>query len=79
MITCLPLLAGQRDDEPDNAHPVDAGVLLLCRSFSFFPPGLPAELLGQEVSLAPDCVGEEVKKQIAALQNGQVLLLENVR
>lgn len=39
----------------------------------------PAELLGQEVGLAPDCVGEEAKKQIAALQDGQVLLLENVR
>ncbi|KAL4431129.1 hypothetical protein ABPG75_006385 [Micractinium tetrahymenae] len=38
-----------------------------------------SELLSQEVALAPDCVGEEVKKQIAALQNGQVLLLENVR
>ena len=31
-----------------------------------------AELLGQEVALAPDCIGEEVKKAIAALQNGQV-------
>lgn len=38
-----------------------------------------AELLGQEVALAPDCVGDAVKQQIAALQNGQVLLLENVR
>lgn len=39
----------------------------------------PAELLGQEVQLAPDCIGEEVSKMKAALQDGQVLLLENVR
>lgn len=42
-------------------------------------PPLPAELLGQEVQLAPDCVGDEVQKMKAALQDGQVLLLENVR
>ncbi|EFN59488.1 hypothetical protein CHLNCDRAFT_29609 [Chlorella variabilis] len=38
-----------------------------------------SELLGQEVQLAPDCVGDEVQKMKAALQDGQVLLLENVR
>ncbi|KAI7844575.1 hypothetical protein COHA_001933 [Chlorella ohadii] len=38
-----------------------------------------SELLGQEVALAPDCVGEAVKAQIKGLQDGQVLLLENVR
>jgi 3-phosphoglycerate kinase len=42
-------------------------------------PLLPAELLGQEVKLAPDCVGDEVQQMKAGLQNGQVLLLENVR
>ena len=38
-----------------------------------------SELLGQTVELAPDCVGPEVKSKIAALKDGQVLLLENVR
>lgn len=37
------------------------------------------ELLGQDVKLAPDCVGPEVKELIKELGNGQVLLLENVR
>ncbi|MHB1652391.1 MAG: phosphoglycerate kinase [Desulfitobacteriaceae bacterium] len=38
-----------------------------------------SELLGQEVPLAPDCVGEATKEMVAKLQPGQVLLLENVR
>lgn len=37
------------------------------------------ELLGKPVEMAPDCIGEEVQKMAAALQPGQVLLLENVR
>lgn len=36
-------------------------------------------LLGRTVAMAPDCVGAEVAAQAAALQPGQVLLLENVR
>lgn len=38
-----------------------------------------AELLGQEVKLAPDSIGEEVAALRAGLQAGQVLLLENTR
>ncbi|NQT29778.1 MAG: phosphoglycerate kinase [Candidatus Saganbacteria bacterium] len=38
-----------------------------------------SELLGQEVALAPDCLGEEVKKRVDALSPGDVLLLENLR
>lgn len=38
-----------------------------------------SELLGQEVIKTNDCIGEEVAAKVAALQNGQVLLLENVR
>ena len=38
-----------------------------------------SELLGRAVGMAPDCVGAEVAAQAAALQPGQVLLLENVR
>ncbi len=38
-----------------------------------------SRLLGRVVGMAPDCVGAEVAAQAAALQPGQVLLLENVR
>ena len=38
-----------------------------------------SQLLGCAVGMAPDCVGAEVAAQAAALQPGQVLLLENVR
>jgi phosphoglycerate kinase len=38
-----------------------------------------AELLARPVTMAPDCVGEAVEAQAAALREGEVLLLENVR
>jgi len=38
-----------------------------------------SELLGQEVVKCDDCIGEEVASKVAGMQNGQVLLLENVR
>jgi phosphoglycerate kinase len=38
-----------------------------------------ARLLRQPVAFAPDCVGEEAAAGAAALQDGQVLLLENLR
>ncbi len=38
-----------------------------------------SKLLNKEVKLAPDCVGEEVKKMVDQMQTGDVLLLENVR
>jgi phosphoglycerate kinase len=37
------------------------------------------ELLRQPVAFAPDCVGPEVEALARALQDGQVLLLENLR
>ncbi len=37
------------------------------------------ELLGQEVKLAKDVIGEDAKAMAAALQPGQAMLLENVR
>ena len=37
------------------------------------------ELLGKAVAFAPDCVGPEVEKMVSELQNGQALLLENLR
>lgn len=37
------------------------------------------ELLGKPVVMAPDCVGEEVKAELAKLPEGGVMLLENLR
>lgn len=37
------------------------------------------ELLGKSVTMASDCVGPEVTVQVAALGDGDVLLLENLR
>ena len=38
-----------------------------------------SDLLGTEVQFANDCVGKEAASKAAALQNGEVLLLENLR
>ena len=38
-----------------------------------------ASLLGCPVALAPDCTSEETKRMAQALQDGEVLLLENLR
>jgi len=38
-----------------------------------------SELLGTEVKLAPDCIGDGVKECVDAMAEGDVLLLENTR
>ena len=38
-----------------------------------------SELLGQEVTKCDDCVGDGVASTVAAMSNGQVILLENLR
>ncbi|HLV09666.1 MAG TPA: phosphoglycerate kinase [Halanaerobiales bacterium] len=38
-----------------------------------------ANLLGKEISKADDCVGDEVKKAVENLKDGNVLVLENTR
>lgn len=38
-----------------------------------------SKLLGKEVKLAPDCVGDEVKALVNKMNSGDVLLLENLR
>ncbi len=38
-----------------------------------------SELLGQPVTLAPDCIGEEVAKIVGSAKEGDVILLENTR
>lgn len=37
------------------------------------------ELLGKKVGFVDDCIGEKVEKAVAAMNQGDVLLLENVR
>ncbi|MBU0682207.1 MAG: phosphoglycerate kinase [Proteobacteria bacterium] len=38
-----------------------------------------SRLINKEVKLAPDCIGPEVEKMVAAMQPGDVILLENLR
>jgi phosphoglycerate kinase len=38
-----------------------------------------SRLLGKEVTLASDCIGDDVRRMIDAMQPGDVLMLENVR
>ena len=38
-----------------------------------------SELLGQDVTLAPDCIGEDVAKIVDAAKEGDVIMLENTR
>jgi len=38
-----------------------------------------SQILGQRVGMATDCIGPEVEKPVEELNNGDVLLLENVR
>lgn len=37
------------------------------------------KVLGREVKFVPNCIGEEVERAAAELQNGEILLLENLR
>ena len=49
-------------------------------AFSLAPVAMHlSTLIGQEVRMAPDCIGEDTEKMVASLQSGEVLLLENLR
>ena len=49
-------------------------------AFSLAPvAALTAALLGRPVPLAPDCIGPEVAAAVAALKDGDCLMLENLR
>ena len=37
------------------------------------------ELLGKDVTLTPDCIGDEVSNLVNAMKSGEVVLLENLR
>ena len=69
----------------------DGGKVILCshlgkpkngpeEKFSLAPVAVRlSELLGKDVILAKDIVGEDAKAKAAALKPGQILLLENLR
>ena len=77
---------------PSIRHLLEGGAKLVLCSHLGRPKGQPdpaqslapaaarlGEMLGQEVKLAPDCVGPEAARLRANLSPGQVLLLENTR
>src|SRR5580658_3415602 len=81
-----------REALPTIKHVLERGGRLVCASHLGRPKKGPdpkyslepcavrlAELLGQEVTLPEDCVGDSAKKVVYDLRGGQVCLLENLR
>ena len=77
---------------PTVQHAVEAGARVILGSHMGRPKGqvdpgsslAPAaarlgELLEQPVTHAPDCIGPEVEALVGGMQDGDVLLLENLR
>jgi phosphoglycerate kinase len=76
---------------PTLQHLAQRGAVVIVMSHLGRPKGVEADLslrpvgmhlaslLGHEVHFAEDCVGEPARTAVGKLQNGQVLLLENVR
>ncbi len=77
---------------PTIRHAIERGARLLVASHLGRPKGekrpefslAPAakrlsELIGKEVQMAPDCIGDDVKKMALELKDGQILMLENLR
>lgn len=73
-------------------HAIDVGARVVLASHLGRPRGeatpelslapVAAELsilLGKNVAMAPDCIGEATEKMVAALGDGEVILLENLR
>jgi phosphoglycerate kinase len=81
-----------REALPTIKHALERGARLVCAShlgrpkkgadkkYSLEPAAIRlAELVGQDVSLPEDCVGDAAKKVVFDLRAGQVCLLENLR
>jgi phosphoglycerate kinase len=81
-----------REALPTIKHALERGARLICASHLGRPKKGPdpklslipcaerlAALLGQEVTLPEDCVGDAAKKVVYDLRGGQVCLLENLR
>jgi phosphoglycerate kinase len=81
-----------REALPTIKHALERGARLVCAShlgrpkkgrdpkYSLEPCALRlAELLGQEVALPEDCIGDAAKKVVFDLRAGQACLLENLR
>ncbi|CDX04982.1 Phosphoglycerate kinase [Desulfitobacterium hafniense] len=77
---------------PTLRYLIDEGAKIILASHLGRPKGKPdpnyslapvakrlGELLKEPVAMATDCIGPEVEKAAAQLQEGEVLLLENVR
>jgi phosphoglycerate kinase len=77
---------------PTIKHLIDRGARVILTSHLGRPEGKVEEsmrlavvagrlsqILGKQVEAAGDCIGSGVEKSVAALQNGDVLLLENLR
>src|SRR6202171_2707916 len=76
---------------PTLQHLAQRGAMVIVMSHLGRPQGVEPDLslrpvgmqlakaLGREVRFADDCVGEPASSAVASLENGQVLLLENVR
>ncbi|HTQ48236.1 MAG TPA: phosphoglycerate kinase [Polyangiaceae bacterium] len=81
-----------REALPTIKHAIERGARVVCASHMGRPKKGPdpklslepcaarlAELLGQEVTLPEDCVGDAAKKVVFDLRAGHVCLLENLR
>lgn len=80
-----------RESLPTLKYLIEQGSALILASHLGRPKGVDpafslklvaerlASLLGQPVTLAPDCIGEKTRELCDALQPGEILVLENVR
>ena len=81
-----------RSTLPTINYAIDEGAKVILASHLGRPGGRPdpryslapvarrlRRFLSKEVDFASDCIGPQVEKQVAKLQNGDVLLLENLR